>query len=73
MMSSILLNPQLLICSATLGTNALLIRLNISILCGFIAGILLRTFYKNKKFFDFEGLQEKQNRDIDPNMLNTST
>ena len=33
MMSSILLNPQLLIYSAALGTNALLIRLNTSILC----------------------------------------
>lgn len=69
MMSSILLNPQLLIYSAALGTNALIIRFNISILCGFVAGILLRIFYKNKRFFNFEGLQEKQNRDTDPNML----
>ena len=37
MMSSILLNPQLLIYSAALGTNALLIRLNVSIIGGFLA------------------------------------
>ena len=46
MMSSILLNPQLLIYSAALGTNALLIRLNTSILCGFLAGVLIKIFYK---------------------------
>ena len=45
MMSSILLNPQLLIYSAALGTNALLIRLNTSILCGFLAGVLIKIFY----------------------------
>lgn len=69
MMSSILLNPQLLIYSASLGVNALIIRFNVSLLCGFLAGILIRTFYKNKKFFDFKGFQEKHNRDTDPNMF----
>lgn len=69
MMSSILLNPQLLIYSAALGNTALLIRLNVSILCGFLAGVLVRIFYKNKKFFNFEGFEEKKNKDTDPNML----
>lgn len=69
MMSSILLNPQLLIYSAALGTNALLIRLNTSILCGFLAGILIKIFYKDKRFFKFKGFEEKHNKDIDPNMF----
>ena len=52
MMSSILLNPQLLIYSAALGTNALLIRLNVSLLMGFVAGLLVKIFYckRNKKY-----------------------
>lgn len=69
MMSSILLNPQLLIYSAALGTNALLIRLNVSILCGFVAGILIHIFYKDKSFFNFKGFEEKKNKDTDPNLF----
>lgn len=69
MMSSILLNPQLLIYSAALGTNALLIRLNVSILCGFVAGILIHIFHKDKSFFNFKGFDEKKSKDVDPNMF----
>lgn len=69
MMSSILLNPQLLIYSAALGTNALIIRFNMSLLCGFLAGILIKIFYKNKPFFNFKGFEEKNNKDTDPNMF----
>lgn len=69
MMSSILLNPQLLIYSAALGTNALLIRLNTSILCGFLAGVLVKIFYKDKSFSNFKGFEEKTNKDTDPNMF----
>ena len=53
MMSSILLNPQLIIYSAALGSTALIIRLVVCILCGIIAGILVHIFYKNIGFFDF--------------------
>lgn len=69
MMSSILLNPQLLIYSVALGNTALLIRLNVSIFGGFLAGVLVRIFYKNKKFFNFNGFEEKKNRDTHPNMF----
>lgn len=69
MMSSILLNPQLLIYSAALGKNALIIRFNVSLLCGFLAGILIKIFYRNKKFFNFKGFEEKHNKDIDPNIF----
>lgn len=69
MMSSILLNPQLLIYSAALGKNALIIRFNVSLLCGFLAGILIKIFYRNKKFFNFKGFEEKHNKDTDPNIF----
>lgn len=69
MMSSILLNPQLLIYSAALGNTALLIRLNVSILGGVLAGLLVRIFYKNKEFFNFNEFDEKKSKDTDPNLL----
>lgn len=69
MVSSILLNPQLLIYSASLGSTAFLIRLNLAIICGFLAGILLMIFYKNKSFFNFKSFKEKENKDIDPNIF----
>lgn len=69
MMSSILLNPQLIIYSAALGTPALLVRIVSCFLCGVAAGILLRFFYRGKPFFDFSGFGKPKNRDIDPNPL----
>lgn len=54
MMSSILLNPQLLIHTSALGIEVVLIRLNTCILVGFLAGLLIRFFYKNKNFFKFD-------------------
>jgi uncharacterized membrane protein YraQ (UPF0718 family) len=53
MMSSILLNPQLIIYSAAMGKTALIIRFVSSFICGIAAGFLLRLFFKNKKFFNF--------------------
>lgn len=50
-MSSILLNPQLLIYSAALGNIAMLIRLNVSIMGGFLAGLLVRMIFKEQNFF----------------------
>lgn len=69
MMSSILLNPQLIIYSAALGTTALVVRLLSSFLCGIAAGLLLRMFYREKPFFDFTGFDEPKNRDTDSNLL----
>lgn len=68
MMSSILLNPQLIIYSTALGTSALMIRVASCFLCGITTGLLVRFFYKNKPFFDFSGFDEPKSRDIDPNM-----
>ncbi|MDR1428954.1 MAG: permease [Spirochaetaceae bacterium] len=66
-MSSILLNPQLLFYSAALGPAALIIRFTSCFLCGALAGLCVRCFYKNKKFFTFTGFGNTVNRDSDPN------
>jgi uncharacterized membrane protein YraQ (UPF0718 family) len=71
MMSSILLNPQLIIYSAALGTTALTIRIISCFLCGIAAGLLIRFFYtnKNKDYFKFSSFGESSNRDTDPNLI----
>ena len=67
MMSSILLNPQLMIYSAALGRPALIIRVTSCFLCGVIAGLAVRLFYRDKPFFQFNGLNGPSNRNTDPN------
>ncbi len=69
MMSSILLNPQLIIYSAALGKTALAVRIISCFLCGIAAGLLIRFFYKNRSFFDFNGFEEPKSRDTDPNII----
>ncbi len=69
MMSSILLNPQLIIYSTALGGTALAIRIGSCFLCGIAAGLLIHIFYKNKTFFNFSGFDEPKNRDTDPNLF----
>lgn len=69
MMSSILLNPQLIIYSAALGKTALAIRVVSCFTCGIAAGLLVRFFYKDKSFFNFTGFSEQTNRDTDHNAL----
>ena len=67
MMSSILLNPQLILYSTALGSVALTVRILSCFLCGITAGLLIRIFYRNKPFFNFSGFDGPKNRDIDPN------
>ena len=69
MMSSILLNPQLIIYSAALGGTVLTVRIVSCLLCGITAGLLIRFFYRDKQFFNFTGFDEPENRDTDPNLL----
>ena len=69
MMSSILLNPQLIIYSAALGTTALVIRIVSCFLCGIAAGLCIHFFYKKDGFFNFKGFGEPTSRDTDPNPL----
>ncbi len=69
MMSSILLNPQLILYSMALGPAALVIRILSSFLCGIAAGLLIRGFYCKKEFFNFNGFSEPHSRDTDPNIM----
>lgn len=71
MMSSVLLNPQLLLYSAVLGTPILLVRLLSCLLCGMAAGYLVYRFYtrKGRRFFRFDGFGEPANHDTDPDRL----
>lgn len=69
MMSSILLNPQLIIYSAALGRTALIVRIGSCFLCGITAGLLIRIFFKSKPFFKFDGFEEPKSRDTDPNIF----
>lgn len=49
MMSSILLNPQLIMYSMALGSIALVIRIASSFTCGIAAGVLVRIFHLMKQ------------------------
>ena len=69
MMSSILLNPQLIIYSAALGQTVLAVRVISCFLCGIAAGLLIRFACGGRHFFRFEGFDEPKSRDTDPNLL----
>jgi uncharacterized membrane protein YraQ (UPF0718 family) len=69
MMTSILLNPQLIIYSVALGPAALTVRIISCFLCGIAAGLLVRMFFKDKGFFDFRSFDELKSHDTDPNIL----
>ena len=69
MMSSVLLNPQLIIYSAALGTTTLIVRILTCFLCGVTAGLLVRFFYQDRAFFDFTGFAEGKSHDTDPNLF----
>ena len=69
MMTSILLNPQLIIYSLALGPAALTVRIISCFLCGIAAGLLVRLFFRNKEFFDFRSFDEPKSRDTDPDIL----
>lgn len=82
MMSSILLNPQLIIYSTALGGALLAVRIISCFICGIVAGLLVKVFYcrKNsevvstgstttKSYFDFSSFDEPHNHDTDPNIL----
>lgn len=67
MMSSILLNPQLMLYSTALGGTALAVRIISCILCGIAAGIAVRIFFRKKGFFHFDGFAPGASHDTDPN------
>lgn len=73
MTCSILLNPQLIVYSTRLGTKVLIIRIVTCFMCGFLAGLLIRTFYckQNSKisYFNFSCFDEPKNNDTDKNIF----
>ena len=69
MMASILLNPQLIIYSAALGTTALTVRIVTCFLCGCAAGLLVFVFYRKTDFFKFDGFEERASHDTHPNLF----
>jgi len=71
MMSSILLNPQLIIYSAALGRVALTVRIASCFFCGIFAGLAVNFYNKlsGKKFFNFGSFYEIFNHDTDPNIF----
>ena len=69
MMCSILLNPQLIIYSTALGTTALAVRIISCLVCGIVAGLLIRFIGNGKKFFCFDGFNEPRSHDTDSNLF----
>ena len=69
MMSSVLLNPQLIMYSTALGMTALVIRIVSCTVCGIVAGIVVHIFYKDKPFFNFEGFEPRASHDTHPNLF----
>jgi uncharacterized protein len=69
MVSSIMLNPQLFIYSLSLGMDMTMVRLITSSICGIVAGLCIRIFYRDKSFFNFTKMQELSNHDTDLNIV----
>lgn len=68
MMSSVLLNPQLIAYSAALGPEAVAIRISSCFACGVAAGLLVRRCAAPNRFFRFDGFREPENRDTAQNV-----
>lgn len=69
MMSSILLNPQILIYSAALGPYACTLRFLFCTFGGIFAGLMVYLFFDKRPFFNFTGFEKGHNNDTGPNML----
>ena len=67
MMSSVLLNPQLIMYSTALGTTALVIRVVSCTVCGIVAGLVVHIVYRDRPFFNFEGFEPRASHDTHPN------
>ena len=67
MMSSILLNPQLIVYSVALGSKILAVRIASCFLCGIVAGLVVKIYCG--KFFDFSAFEEPREKDTDKNFF----
>lgn len=55
--------------SSILSPAALAVRFISCFLCGTVAGLLVRCFFKKRKYFNFSGFTASENRDTDPHLL----
>ena len=62
MISSVLLNPNLFIVTFALGADLAVVRLLCCLLCGIVAGVLVRLFYRDKKLFSFERFETTEEK-----------
>ncbi len=69
MLSSILLNPQLIIYSLALGKTIFIIRIISCFVCGILAGIIIMLFYPNKNFFNFNLFENNTQKNKDKNYI----
>lgn len=67
MVSSILINPNLLLFSFALGAPLAVTRLACSLAAGVVCGLLVRRFFAGKKLFDFYQLEGRTRRGGSPN------
>jgi len=65
MVSSILINPNLLLFSFSLGTGIAVLRLVLCIAAGITAGLVVRCFFKNRQLFSFDGFEDKKKKACD--------
>lgn len=63
MMSSVLINPQLLVYTAALGKVVLLIRLAVCLGCGMAAGLCVRLGFCGRDFFAFVGSTSEEGKE----------
>jgi len=60
MVSSILLNPNIMFLSFALGAGLAIARIILSLLYGVLAGVLVYLLFRNKELFSFEHFAEKE-------------
>lgn len=69
MMSSILLNPQLIAYSMALGIKVVCIRCFTCFVGGVMAGVMTHYLTKHQAFFDFRGFGSLSDHDTDPHVV----
>jgi len=62
MVSSILLNPNIMLLTFALGAYIALARIALSLFGGVLAGVLVYLFFRNKQLFSFERFGEQQEK-----------
>ena len=69
MVASVLLNPQLIAYSMALGPTVFTLRIVTCFFMALCAGLLIKIFYREREFFNFQSFGGGHNHDTDPNLL----